>query len=440
MYPQTHAAQRAAYYGDVEDLISPGFLSHSITVGKVKFALRTLGPGDLFILKHRCGTDLEGWQYWAVAASVWMVNGYSILDQPHMTPRIHEMLKALPKRAFQIVFSTFSGLLNRQNKAEEAIEAFMYESHSRTKWRSARGDYIRLLQGIPGAERLGMNSIQKIWTLFNDAEDRRIAFDNQWEGFKLVASSNSPKGVKKIDEKDAQNRRSEDERRQQVMDRYYYYRKGLVTRDGYSKDENREVIGNGMGPKSVEQLEEEMRKAIAGELDEHDMIVESYKQRILDKQAQMEAERAERRRRLDAEAEERMKAGFEVTPLVGYTQEQMQSIIAQRNPGRSAAGVRHFYDEEQVSAQRRMDRHVRPAAAGNLEVRDGRLVDTKGNPQQDMKTLQALVEERKVAYGNQPQQPQQPGMKRPDWISESDWDDYKNNLDPSVFGGQGRDD
>lgn len=446
MLPKTTPTQRQRFYRDVEDLISPGFLSHNISVAGVRLVLRTLGPGDLFLLRARTGPELDDWQLWALASSVWMVNGTSVLDSPGLVPRIYQMLKALHLRAQVILFSTFSGLLNRQSKAEEAVESFMYESMSRTRWRAVGGDPMQMAQGIRGADRIGQNLVQQIWTVFNEMEDRRVAFDHQWEGFKLVASSNSPKGVQKIDERDTRKRMEEEDRRQSVMDRYYYYRMGKVDREGFVKSRDRDVIGARIGgPKSVEVLEEEMKRWVAGDHDEHDAFIEDYKQRILDRQAAVEEQAAERRRRLAAEAENRSALGFDPTPMVGYTQEQLAQILANRDGGVRAAGARFIQDDTRRQMQDKVSRYSRPVA-GSLKVEGDRLVDPNANPSTDARTLQQIIEQRPVPFGDEPQQPPpepaaRPAVNRPNRppnMSQSEWDEFGSSIDPAVFGGQAK--
>lgn len=427
-------------YRDVEDLLSPGFLSHTVRVARVKFAIRTLGPGDLFLLRHRTGDEMADWQIWAVASAIWMVNGHCILDKPDVTPRIFEMLSVLPRRAQSVLFSIFSGLVNRQQKAEDAIEPYMYENLSRSKWRAAGGNPIHITKGIPGAERLGQNVIQQIWSVFNEVEDRRIAQDQMWDGFKLVASSNSPKGVQKIDERDTRLRREEDARRQSVMDRYYYFRKGLVNQEGLTQNPERNVSGSYVaGPKTVDQLEQEMKRWVAGELDDHDRIVEDYKQRILDRQAEVEAEREERRLRFAAETEKRLEASFEVTPMVGYTLEQMQMILSSRGEG--LRNTRFVHDEQYAEAKSKTDRHIHRPVSGNLAVQGDKLVSPTANPQADIRTLQEMIMSRNVEVGDEPQQRSEPEVPlsplgpKPDHVSQSEWEEYGRRVNPSVFGG-----
>ncbi len=440
MLPKTTPTQRARLYGDVDDLISPGFLSHNVTVGGVRLSLRTLGAGDLFLLRHRSGDELQDWQMWAIASSIWLADGHNMLTTPSLTPRLFQMVRRLPPRAFSILFSTFVGLVNRMHKAEDAIEAYMYETSSRTRWKALGGEMSGLAQGVPGAERLGTNLVQQIWVIFNEGEDNRLLHDHQWEGFKLVASSNSPKGVKKIDERDIRLRQEEEERRQSVMDRYFYYRSGAVDREGFTKSRDRDLVGSQVGgPKSVEQLEAEMKRWVTGEHDEHDQIIESYKQQILDRQAQVEVEREQRRSALAAESARRANEGFVPTPMIGYTQEQLARILAERDGGQRPT-ARFIYDDQFERAKSTVQRHVHRADTGNLEVQQGRIVDPQANAGADQRTLQQLIVDRQVGYSDErpaePAPPRSPPGERPSHVTEDEWEEHGGNVNPAAFGGQ----
>lgn len=420
MLPNTTLKQRERFYGDVEELLDHGFLSHSLRIGRTQITLRTLCPRDLYLLRYRSDLQDEEWRRWAIAHAVWMVDGYSVLEERNAAVRVFKSLSAIPIRAVDLLFSIFAGLVSRQNNAVDAVESYMYEKDSRTKWKSYHGNPENLLSA---SYKLGLNTVQRIWILYNRAEDDMEDWYLHWEGFKLVASSNSPKGVQKIDQKDAQRKREEQERRKSVQDRYYYYRMGVVDREGFVQDRNRDLVGSKIGgPKSVEQLEDEMKRWVSGDNDEHDNIVEAYKQRILDRQDQIEREREERRRRLAEEAALRDQQGFEPTPMVGYTQEQMAQILAQRGQGRPS-GARFVYDDSFQQTKNRLDRHVQKAGSGNLKVRGGRVVDPQANPQTDQRTLQELIQGRNVQYNDEAPQ---------------DLREDSEKIDPSVFGGQTR--
>ncbi len=335
----TTLEQRVPYYGDIETLISVGFLSHSVVVNEVPLSLRSLGPGDMFVLRTRLASAKgEDWISWVIASSIWMVDGVLILNEPHAILSTYQTVRRLPKVAKEILFSLVSGLLTRQNRAIDCTEAYCYESISRFKWKSLKGAPMHQHSGIPGQESLGTNHVQRMWTFYNEVEDIRIAEESAWEGFKMVASSQSPKGVKKIDEQDKLTWQKELARRQEVRDRFFYVTTGVLSKE----DATPKKAAGAMSSKSVDDLEHEMYMWVSGQEDEHDRIVNAYKQKIIAKQEERRLERerraAEFRQKLD-----NTPLNTQPTALVGYTQAQLVQILQHRQPG--LPGLKTIHDE-----------------------------------------------------------------------------------------------
>lgn len=337
--PHTTPEQRSPLYSDVEDLIQVGFLTHPVTVGGVQLSLRSLVPGDLHLLRSRAVKD-STWREWFLASSIWMVDGFSLLEEPHAAPRVYRTLKKLPSSSLSVLFSLAMGMFNRSSKALLRVEAYCYESQSRYLWRTYGRERPTRQSGIPGAERLGINPVQGMWILFNQSEDERHQQEAMWEGSKLVASAMSPKGVSKLDQRDKQRRADENARRQWVMDRLYYSSKGMISADGQFR-------GNGYtemySAHTAEELEEEMRRWVAGEEDWHDRIVSNYKKQITDRIEQQKLERQARYEALQQEAELRAQEDFAPLPLVAYTPNQLAAILRDRNPG--PPGMRTVYPD-----------------------------------------------------------------------------------------------
>jgi len=342
--PRTTYEQRKARYGDVEGLVSVGFLSHSARVQGVRFNLRSLGPGDMFMLNARVSgaADTE-WRLWTVAAAIWMIDGVSLLETPEAAPRVARTLRGLPDTVQDILFSLVLGLFVRQQRAGALTEAYCYENISRYLWRSLGGQHPMSQAGVPGVERLGANSAQQLWLAYNVVEDKRRDDEQQWEGFKLAASASAPKGIKKLNQKDQQARASEKERRQAIMDRGYYRSLGVINEKGHLSGDGAGDLGvQILGPKTDEDLEEEMRRWVTGEMDWHDEVVANYKRNIADR---YEAERQAREERVQVARHVARQHGEDLTPkpLVGYSAEALQTLLRNRRQGRGgAAGVRQI--------------------------------------------------------------------------------------------------
>lgn len=368
----TDLNQRYPLYTDIEALLTVGFLHHPVKVNGVSFSLRSLGPGDLFLMRTRLLTD-DDWRLWLIASSVWMVDGFSLLSEPNVAPWLLKKLRCIPKESRKILLSLVVGLFTRQSKALEGTESYCYETASRYLWKSYGGHVPSLHTGIPGMEKIGTNHVQRMWTFYNEVEDRRLSDDAAWESAKLVASTQSPKGVKKIDAADKARHQKEQVRRQEVQDRFYYLATGVLKPEDI---EAAKRVRDPMETKSVDDLAQEMYRWVVGDEDEHDKIVTAYKEAITKRYVKAKEDREQRaaefRRRLDQEM-----PSARQTPLVAYTQEQLNKILRDRAGGAPLAGGTKRITIGAGRSDTVYTKYLEkaPESAGVVPTPDGRLVD-----------------------------------------------------------------
>jgi len=339
--PHTTPEQRLPLYKDVEELITVGFLSHPVVLGGVPLCLRSLGPGDIHMLKFRAVDS--SWKLWAISTAIWMVDGVNLLVEPHAVPRLARSIKTLPGRIQDILFSLVFGLYNRVQRAQDGVESFCYETYSRYLWSSFERKAPGVNSGIPGSERLGMNSLQSFWVVHNQAEDSRAKQSRLWEMAKLITSSMAPKGVKKLDDKDRQIRSEEEDQRQRVQDEFFYVTKGLMKRSESGAilgSDGTRVIQKASTP---DELAEEMRRWVTGEQDWHDQVVTEYKRQVTERLETQKREREERLAAVRREAARQEQEESLPMPLVGYTVDQLQGLLGGR-----AAGVRQIGPENDM--------------------------------------------------------------------------------------------
>jgi len=391
--PRTTSDQRLPLYEDVESLITVGFLSHPIVVNGTQLVVRSLGPGDLFLLQSRTQNSSINWEVWTIATAIWLANGHSLLGESQNVPMLAQRLQRLPPRARDILFSIVMGLFTRQSKAVDATESYCYESISRFRWRSYGGHFTPQHAGIPGVEALGTNYVQRMWAFFNEMEDQRVRDETYWEGLKLIASTQSPKGAKKLDQRDKQLWESELGRRQAVQDKFYYLATGILSPEQVEAKKSMDALS--LPSKTPEQLEEEMRRWVAGEEDAHDKIVNAYKEKIT---AQHEAEKAEREKRAAA-LRERLameeSSARHPSPLVGYTQEQLAQILREREVGQPGGRVIHVTDHG--SRDFLYEKYLKRSPDSGLLVADGEKL-AKREP----KDLTEEVASRRVQFRTEP--------------------------------------
>jgi hypothetical protein len=301
-----------------------------------------------------------------------MANGYCLLGEVHAVPRMALFIRKLPRTVRDILISLITGLFTRQSKAVSAVEPYCYEALSRFRWKSFGGQLPTAHSGIPGVERLGTNYVQRMWIFYNEIEDQKIQEETMWEGFKLTASAQSPKGVKKIDQRDRQRRQNEEQKRQALQDRFYYTQIGVLKPEVHAGlDENAPRL---VGPKSVDELEDEMRRWVTGEEDWHDKIVNEYKRQVVQRYMQEKREREARLAVLRAQVEQ---GPLLAVPLVGYTMEQIQEILKFRQPG--LPGVRQVFPGSHSDREYLYEKYLEKSPdSGLLEVQDGKLVPREG--------------------------------------------------------------
>lgn len=373
--PPSTYEQRNLFYSDVEQLISPGFLTHRISVKNQRCVIRSLGPGDLTLFHQRTdGTKEYELKAWAIASSLWLVNGFSLLGEKNLDAYLYEDILQFPKALIDAIFLVVLQLFDRQSQATEALEPFLYEERSRSIWRMHNGSF-GALTGILGTEAIGTNYIQRVWIAYNDVEDYRNKLERQWDGYRFIASAHAPKGVQKIEQKEAQQKETEQKRKQAIQDCFFYYKLGLLDKDGYVKSISRDHIGSYRGSKTPDQLQQEFQNWVSGEMDEHDRIVEEYKKTLLIKKEQADKNQQEKLKLLQEEYSERG-LGMQDQPLVGYSLDQIEDFT------KDVPGSRWVPGEGYHQSQFIQNYLNTPQKAGNLvQSEDGKFVDTATDPE-----------------------------------------------------------
>lgn len=265
------ADKRRHHYVDLEELLTHGFLSHPLSINGIQVCLRTLTPSDWFYLKARISgstSDVQ-WKRWLLSTATWMVGGQSLLEDENSPTVLQESLyKNLPASSLNSVFLVYSDLSKRYQESLTKLEAYCYEESSRALWRM----FHREVPKSAYTRRCGMNHHQRVWTSFNLLEDDRIRWQQDWAAAKLVASATSPKGIKRLNQQEESDHRLEESRRADTIAR--------VLGEGEVFGDSRTVFHRA---RTAEELEDQMKRWIAGEKDWHDLVVDQYKQRIRDK-------------------------------------------------------------------------------------------------------------------------------------------------------------
>ena len=360
--PPTTEDQRRVLYEDLEHLVFPGFITHTVWVSGIQWAIRSPCPRDWYLTAVRTegSEDPNAWQKWMIASCTWMVDGQILLGEQNADFQVYSRTRDMHPEVLDILFSVLVGLISRYDRALDLIEPYMYEHSSRYRWKSFGRRVPSEYSGIP-VSGLGLNHPQQIWVAYNLTEDDRYRRRRDWEHAKVVASTMSPKWVKKLDEGDRREDEEEIARRQSTMDRRYYECMGLLEKgDGV-------VLSERLKPKTVEDLSQEMRNALEGKKDAHDLRIEEYKAAIVRGVAAREGARLQRLEEVRRKAKEEGDSEAEfAASFVGYTAEAMQAEIANTRVNR---GVNFAPIDTEL-----LDRFVRPVQVGQVyKASDGSL-------------------------------------------------------------------
>lgn len=340
--PKTTLEQRSRFYADVEEMLNPGFLSLPVQVGDVRINLRSPTPGDLYLIRQRAksGSDLD-WARWSLATCTWMVDGY-IVDDVNASVELRKLYSTLPDYGFSKIFSGFLSLFSRAREAVADVYHYCNESTSRMKWyQMSRFGTGLGVTGVPGQD--GLNMVQRIWTAYNHIEDRRDEDDREWQRAKFIASTQAPKYIQQINNREKALQDEQEWKKQEELDSFFYQKIGVLSEG--DKIEGGSSDGMRIPMKTVDQLNAEYWSWVNEEYDEHDKIIQNYKQSLQDEYDRRKRERREQWDLLEQQIAEQEEEIWEDSPIEALTHEELQNRLA----GRSR--VRRVYDDEKVKAQ-----------------------------------------------------------------------------------------
>lgn len=278
---EVKAPDRGAMYADLRILVTRGFLTMGLGVGGTRLVVRSLTKGDYDYLQDLVPLEAPDWTLWVAARSVWIVDGLDVLEGGSSAFwKIRKHLGGLPGEVTRALWDAQVRLYNRSTKASQYLPPFLYEEESRHLWATtARG-----VRPVPGALPGVSNPIQGSWVAYNVLEDERLLGEREWGTIRPLIGVQSQQAMKSILKADRERSEREASHREQVIeDAWKAFRGGGPT---FAPNPHYKPKS---GPKEVADLAEEMRRWVAGELDEHDQIVERYKQRVREAMAERKA-------------------------------------------------------------------------------------------------------------------------------------------------------
>ena len=329
------ALDRRHHYRDVESLVEQGFLTHNVTALGVTITLRSLFPQEIRNITYQ--THNKGvYQYrlWVVTQSLYSVGGY-VVGENHP---LFDQVRQFPKTLIHRLFYQTLGLMNRYQRAMEISQAYAYEPYGRHNW-------ITFGARIPVNAFNLINGVQTLWQFVNRIEDKFENSEMHWNHSKFIASAMSPKGVKK------QNTKDEQQKKKRVSEREEYIVKTLRYQHTNNEDDKPILVN----AKTDDELMEEYKRWVDGDQDNHDLIVQNYKDRIRDAMEQRDLEAQERVKKLMGDGDRGVFSATRVvdsdladsfkgsTRRVGH--EGSQKRLYKRFLGREEVGGDFFVDD-----------------------------------------------------------------------------------------------
>lgn len=285
-----------AVYRDVGPLIFRGFLTQEAEINGVQFVFKNLNQHEFELVQWLGGSaEKSSSRFWStfIAYSVFVVHGTNVLaDREKWLESLARMANEIPLAARDKVVRYLSELNRRASSATILVEAYGMEAGSRFRWAQVRGLDLTSssVTGIAGTQGLGHNWGQLLWRAVNHFEDQNQVLEREWENAKFVGSCFAGKGIQRVYNQDINRRRQEMEdkitRRDKVLRHVF---EGLDLEDGKVLRDGRVV----MGPRTLQELTDQMQRDMKGERDWHDQVVDSIENQIRQKVAQRQQSMAE---------------------------------------------------------------------------------------------------------------------------------------------------
>lgn len=380
------AEKRRFIYADVEEIISRNYLTQTLKLEGNTITLRSSLPHDYSALEH-VGT-LSGYEYiaWTIAHHVCAINGFIVSENKkdnHAFQVYHDFVAKQSFSIIEVFFYCLKGLRDRAERTLKLIEAFSYESYSRSYW--------NLVKDLQVGDNLNVTS--KIWRTFNRNEDRRVEDNSAWERTKVIAGSMSKKAFDQIGKFLKELNSKEKQNKQKVIEAAVNW---VFYGDPEEKEKQKPVqvvlgdktyqLSQNKGSESVEDMIAEMKQVMRGEKDFHDIMVENYHENIRRKRQEIREKRRQAlEEALERRSEEELTGG---TIIAGYTKQQLEELNMARE--KKTGAIR---DEKEGYL---FERYFKPKVVPGVLGKTGPERATQENTQKKTKkSLQERVASRK---------------------------------------------
>jgi len=348
--PRSNFEQRRDLYEEVENFLFKGFLSETVTIDNIPLSLKTVSANDLNFMKSLTypGMLMTEWKMICIAKSIWMWDGYNLLEDQNVFPFLRTKLQEMSVQTIDYLYSIYIVLLKKEGENQENVEYFSLEGYSRRMWKIYQKYELnsRKITGIMGTENLPLNTIQRLWIMYNQTQDEIEEHTSRWDLVKASMSPHAHKEIKRLNTRDEAKKKEQEKRRQAQLDHFYYKKIGVLKEQEFMfKDALTRL-------KSVDELAQEYKNWVEGVKDNHDLIVQQWKVAIANKMRQEEE-------RLQTAQNEMFNYNYEEPEekvrIVAYTKEQLVQLgiigkdtvqRVQINDAASVANQKHYVKKQ----------------------------------------------------------------------------------------------
>jgi hypothetical protein len=288
---------------EIREVLMLGYLRLPVKLGALNIVLGTPSLEDL---NHSIEIpDATERGVYIIAHSIRLFRSKTVSLQDDVSA-LEEMFYSLDRAKFLRLFYYTLRLYKKEQDAFGNLEPFLYTRESRELWSKTKAKRFMGENAFP----LPLNNMQTQWVSWNMEEDIRLERKQSWDETMLLASAFNAKGIKNIRDKWYQQDEELDKKRKDILD-------GYLAGKGVEKT-----------PTSKESAEDRLTREfamwVAGEMDEHDKIVQSYKDEMManmNKMLEKQKELAELNRQRAMEEE-----NIKIDKLVGLTDKDLSNM------------------------------------------------------------------------------------------------------------------
>jgi len=299
--PDTYRKVDDEVWSELEAYLYQGFLTTSAVIAGKTFVFKTLNALEVRntnFMRPTRGVSPDGSNSFKtifIAYSIFMIDGQNTLyERPRHISRLIRVIGKIQPKLQDKILENLAAINQRASRLFPLAESYCHENRSRYRWLQIRDIPIHspMATGISGTDELGMNQCQQMWTAVNRIIDNREDMERDWQNAKFVGSCFAGKGIRSIDEKDRMRHEKErverEEQKIKVLHDYLNRKSGteepkpkVQLPDGRWAEVAEGTQSDGkFRAETAEELAEQLERALAGEKDFHDLVIEAKEREL----------------------------------------------------------------------------------------------------------------------------------------------------------------